>query len=180
MKSLEGMLLVASPHLQGSAFSRSVVFVLHHDENGAFGVVLNRPVTQAVSESLQESGLDVAQANVRVNLGGPQMNSILAIQQSPTGMTPCMDRGSCEAVLRQAAKSSGGPAVRVFVGHAGWSSEQLDAEVASGLWMTTAATPDHVFGEHEDLWATTVRQIGRSVLHESLGITGFPADPSVN
>ncbi|MCA9164049.1 MAG: YqgE/AlgH family protein [Planctomycetales bacterium] len=183
MNSLQGSLLVASPHLKDSPFSRSVVFLVRHDEQGAFGVVLNRPVRGAIRESLSPEVTGAADCDVQVKFGGPVMNSIVALEQQATNVAACTEPAACEAALRRAFQSTPSTpsrAVRIFIGHAGWQAGQLESELAQGVWMTTTATPAHVFGDDEQLWASTVREIGRSVLRESLGIARFPADPTMN
>ena len=180
MKSLEGTLLVASPYLHDSPFTRSVIFMVQHDEEGALGVVLNRPAGPAVAESLRQSGLDPDDGRVQVNVGGPVMNSVVALQQQPTGVRACSEPDACEAAIRRAAHGGGGSRVRIYIGHAGWSPGQLETELSLGFWMTASATCDHVFGDDEDLWVTTVREIGRSVLRDSLGIRSVPSEVGIN
>lgn len=66
------------------------------------------------------------------------------------------------------------PAFRVVVGQVGWSPDQLTHDLATGQWLTTPATPDLIFGIHDNLWQTAVKRVGACVLFESLGIVPSP------
>lgn len=67
------------------------------------------------------------------------------------------------------------PAFRVVVGQVGWPQEQLSHDLNAGLWLTTPATPDLIFGLHDDLWQTAVKRVGEMVLVEALGLPPHPA-----
>ena len=62
------------------------------------------------------------------------------------------------------------PAFRVVVGQVGWSPEQLAQDLGTGHWLTTPATPDLIFGIHDNLWQSAVKRVGACVLFDSLGI----------
>jgi putative AlgH/UPF0301 family transcriptional regulator len=61
-----------------------------------------------------------------------------------------------------------------------WGPGTLDLELRRGIWLSSAAGFEEIFSEHGDLWVDLVRQIGHSVLRDSLQIPSLPADPSVN
>ncbi|SNR27654.1 putative transcriptional regulator [Haloechinothrix alba] len=166
----QGSLLVADPGMSDPNFRRTVVYVLHHSEEGTLGVVLNRPSEVPVDEVLPSwSGHVVEPPSVFV--GGP-------VEQ---------DTPLCLAALR-AGESAGvvpgtigvrGPValvvldsdpdalvdrlrgLRVFAGYAGWDAGQLAGEIERGDWLTVPALPGDVLaGPDTDLWGHVLRRQG--------------------
>jgi putative transcriptional regulator len=180
-ESLTGQLLLASPALQDPNFTRAVVLVSIHSEEGAMGVVLNRPSAVTVSEAVPQLEPAVAELEP-VYVGGPvQPNSIVFLAEfldpSPAGLLvigrigfPAPDAGIDEltdATVRR----------RVFAGFAGWGEGQLDAEVDHGDWIAQAALPEDVFTDVPgELWSRVLTRKGGSYAL----IARMPADPSVN
>lgn len=179
-----GDLLVAVPHLADPSFRRTVVLVLHHDEDGAVGVVLNRPLELEVAAVLP-AWQDVMTQPPRLFQGGPVgLDGALGLATLPAGAEPP------PAVSRVAAAfgvvdldgdpegtARGVLGLRVFAGHAGWSAGQLDAEVAAGDWYVVPALPsDVVTGRPEQLWRTVLRRQGGALAVAA----AWPDDPSLN
>jgi putative transcriptional regulator len=179
--SLAGQLLLASPALRDPNFSRTVVLIGVHSEEGAMGVVLNRPSVVTVGEAVPqlEEALDESEP---VYVGGPvQPSSIVFLAEfldpAPAGLlvlgrigfpSPDADIGElAEATARR----------RVFAGYAGWGEGQLEAEVDQGDWIAHTALPEDVFTDApDDLWsAALVRKGGSYAL-----LARMPADPTVN
>ncbi|HEX4106699.1 MAG TPA: YqgE/AlgH family protein [Solirubrobacteraceae bacterium] len=177
METLRGQLLVATPALIDPNFRRSVVLIGEHSEEGALGVVLNRPAAQTIDEVAPEVGQEGA-----LYVGGPvQPGSLLVLAEfedpSDAGLL-IVDRigftspGADLAVLDGWARQ-----VRFFAGYAGWGPGQLDGEVENGDWIPLAFVVDDAFGiEPETLWPRVLeRQGGRLAL-----LARMPDDPSVN
>jgi putative transcriptional regulator len=180
-ESLTGQLLLASPTLRDPNFSRTVVLVSVHSEEGAMGVVLNRPSAVTVSEAVPQLEDAVAEQEP-VYVGGPvQPSSIVFLAEfldpSPAGLLvlgrigfPAPDAGIEELTEATARR-------RVFAGYAGWGEGQLDAEVEEGDWIAHTALPEDVFTDlPEELWATVLTRKGGSYAL----IARMPSDPSVN
>jgi putative transcriptional regulator len=180
-ESLTGQLLLASPTLRDPNFMRTVVLVSVHSEEGAMGVVLNRPSEVTVSEAVPQLEDAVAEEEP-VYVGGPvQPSSIVFLAEfldpSPAGLLvlgrigfPAPDAGIEELTEATARR-------RVFAGYAGWGEGQLDAEVEEGDWIAHTALPEDVFTElPEELWATVLTRKGGSYAL----IARMPPDPSVN
>ena len=70
--------------------------------------------------------------------------------------------------------------VLFFAGNAGWGAGQLEMEMEEGAWLTVPATAAHVFGDHDSLWQTLLREIGRNKTQALLGGKDVPDDPSLN
>jgi putative transcriptional regulator len=183
MKSLQGHLLVASPHLMDPNFTRTVVLLIHHSEEGAFGVVLNRPADNTVGELWEQVAETPCESDRRVNVGGPVAGPLIAVHTDRhlaemeilPGLYFAAQREHLEKLLGQ-----GDRPFRLFIGHSGWGGGQLEDELKEGAWLTTPATVDAVFGEDAELWKKAAQHIGLSLLSSTLKIKDIPDDPSVN
>src|SRR5271167_3200527 len=144
--SLTGQLLLASPALQDPNFRRTVVLIGVHSEEGAMGVVLNRPSNVTVAEVVPQLEQAVRDAEP-VYVGGPvQQDSVVFLAEfldpSPAGLLVLGRIGfpqpdaSIDELTEATARG------RVFAGYAGWGEGQLDAEVEEGDWIPDAAVPD--------------------------------------
>jgi putative transcriptional regulator len=180
-ESLAGQLLLASPALQDPNFTRTVVLVSLHTDEGAMGLVLNRPSSVTVSDAVPQLEQAVSDAE-RVYVGGPvQPTSVVFLAEfldpSPAGLLvlgrigfPAPDAGIEELIE---ATERG----RVFAGYAGWGEGQLDAEIEQGDWIAHAALPEDVFTDvPEELWSAVLTRKGGSYAL----IARMPPDPSVN
>lgn len=180
MQSLKGHLLVAGPTLVDPNFRRTVVLVGEHSEEGAMGVVLNRPSEATVVDALPELGV-LVQGPAVVHVGGPVQPSaivVLAEFEEPdraaslvidsVGFLPAEVDPDALGELRR---------TRVFAGYAGWGPQQLDAELDEGSWIVEPALPDDVFAEGTvDLWSEVLRRKGGP-----FGVLALmPPDPSRN
>ena len=178
-KSLEGQLLVAAPSLQSPPFHHAVILLMEHGPEGALGVVLNRPIQETVSELWKKVGSTPPKSDRLVHFGGPVSGPLLALHLSPKlgekrvppGVYLAAARDHLERLVRQDKIP-----FRLFVGHAGWTGGQLENELAQGVWMTLPARPEHVFADEQNLWKSTLQQIGWSVINGAGEIKHQPAD----
>ena len=179
--SLAGRLLVASTTLQDPNFARAVVLIGMHSEEGALGLVLNRPSTATVSAAVPQLEEMVAEEEP-VFVGGPvraQTIVMLAEFLDPAAASLLVlgriGLPAPDASLDQLAAATARR--RVFAGYAGWGEGQLDAEVRQGDWITDDALPDDVFtAVPETLWSDVLtRKGGRYAL-----IARMPLDPSLD
>ena len=182
MESLRGQLLIASPALFDPNFRRTVVLVTEHNEDGAMGVVLNRPSETSVAdgapplERLVEEG-------ARVHVGGPvepAAVTVLAEFDDPDDAAAIVvgDVGFVRADAELDDLPSGTRRARVFAGYCGWAPGQLEAELGGDeSWIVAQPLPDDVFAEDaEDLWSAVLRRKGGQFAIVAL----MPYDPSVN
>lgn len=175
-EGLAGRLLVASPLLKDGVFDRSVVFVLQHDDDGAVGVVLNRPSEVDVSDVAPDWWTHACPPSV-VFTGGP-VSPMQLLGLARLRLTFGEEGAAIGTVdLTEDADSERVETVRVFAGYAGWSAGQLEGEIAAGGWyIATAAAGDAFSAEPEELWRTVLRrQHGQLAL-----LATFPEDPSLN
>ena len=172
-ESLSGQLVIASPSMS-DYFHRSVVLVVEHGDEGAFGLVLNQPSESTVGEATPELGELIGAEHI-IHVGGPvQPNAVTAVGEhsDPSEATKLIVGGVGMVNLDQPPELN---RVRVFAGYAGWGGGQLDAEIEADAWIVEPAHPDDPFGEG-DLWAAVLGRKGG----EFALLARMPADPSVN
>jgi putative transcriptional regulator len=174
MTSLRGNLLIAAPSLY-DFFRRTVVLLIEHTEEGAFGVVLNRPSETEVREAVPALEA-LAESGELVRVGGPvSPETVVALGEfeDPSdsaklivGDLGLVDPDIAEPDLRR---------LRVYAGHAGWGPGQLETELERDAWIVEPASPDDPFRE-EDLWSELLqRKGGKYAL-----LATMPEDPSQN
>jgi len=179
--SLRGQLLIATPTLTDPNFARSVVLIAEHSEDGAMGLVLNRPLGVLVADAVEPLAA-LVDADAAVYQGGPvEPQAVLALAEftDPSDAVSLAfdeigfvssdpDVETLRAAVRQA---------RVFAGYAGWSPGQLEEELAEDAWIVEPARGADVFTDDADeLWANVLRR--RGAVGTMLAM--MPQDPSVN
>lgn len=181
---LQGKLLVAAPRLLDPNFARSVVLVLAHGDQGAVGLVLNRPTLTLVSSPLPEWE-ELASAPPVVFVGGPvSEGSICLAQVKPQvpvpedGYLPL--HGSLGTVDLEADPAFVSPWVeklRIFAGYGGWAPGQLEDEIEEGAWWVLDPTDDDVFSaDPGGLWKRVLRRQGGKLAL----VSAYPQDPRLN
>jgi putative transcriptional regulator len=183
MKSLKGRFLVASPHLADPNFFRSVVLMIQHDEEGAFGVVLNRPTNNTIADLWELISQLPCDNQDPVHVGGPVAGPLIALHSDFPHSEMEVTRGvylasDKESIIQIVTKPQG--SFRLFVGYSGWAAGQLDAELEAGGWLTEPATREDIFSDHADLWNRVSRRIGLEILSPTIKNLWVPDDPSMN
>ncbi len=183
MNSMQGYLLVASPHLPDENFFRTVVLIVQHDDEHAFGLVLNRPGTSHLKEVWSKVCDTPCRSDQLIRIGGPLDGPLMAIHGSEDfgeiqvlpGIYFATQRSNLQGIVGQKEDQ-----FVVFSGYSGWAARQLDNELRVGGWMTIEADPEFVFADAEDLWHLTARAIGSEILQSTLNVAHVPDDPSMN
>jgi putative transcriptional regulator len=181
MESVRGQLLIAGPGLLDPNFWRTVVLMVEHNDEGALGLVLNRPSETAVGEAVPELG-ELVDLDERLFIGGPVQPSaviILAEFEDPAdaALSAFDDVGVLASEASAQDSSSAVRRGRAFVGHSGWGPGQLDSELERGDWILEPANRHDAFADHPmDLWPAVLTRKGGSYAL----IARMPADPSVN
>lgn len=186
LRVLPGTLLAAWPDLVDPNFMHAVVLIIQHDDEGAFGLVVNKPSDVTTAQLLPEQP-DLGRVDFPVHIGGPVDPGFLqflhTVPDSVPGGFPLDGNlwlgGEVEALGRYVAEDPQGArsSVRMFVGYSGWGSGQLEEELGIGSWLPAPATVTAVFGgSGESTWRGVVRSIGE----EGKGLAGQPPDPSWN
>ena len=181
MESLRGQLLVAGPDLLDPNFRRSVLLVGEHGDEGAMGVILNRPSPVSVADAVPPLADLVDDADL-VHVGGPvqpQAIVVLGDFRDPDEAAALVlgSIGFLPAEIESAADVGSLDRARVFAGYAGWGPGQLESEIAEESWIIEQALPEDVFTEdHEDLWSAVLRRKGGAFAV----LAQMPPDPSSN
>lgn len=180
-----GKLLVATPRTVGEVFRRSVVLMLQHDEDGAQGVVLNRPMAAPVSAVLPY-WQDYVTDPSNVFQGGPvALDSALGLvtvpgdkAQEPMGVRLLFGGiGLVDLDIPPIVVMPEVAGLRIFAGYAGWSAGQLDQEIRAGGWYVVEAEARDAFtSEPELLWSTVLRRQRGNLAW----VASFPDDPTMN
>lgn len=153
----KGKLLVATELIRGDIFVHTVVLLLHYDETGAVGLVINRPTDVEPRELLADDD-DIASYDGTLYWGGPvEMDSIRALLRSDTPPRSAERIAGTVYMLPfhdALTELSGGTAhLRFFIGIAGWAPGQLELELAAGSWTVVPATDDRIFAKDPStLW----------------------------
>jgi putative transcriptional regulator len=181
MESLRGQLLIASPGLIDPNFRRTVVLVGDHGEQGAMGVVLNRPSATTVEEAVPLLS-EVVDAEEPVHVGGPvQQQAIVVLgefdEPERAGVLVFGSVGFVPGEVDDAVDLGEMVRARVFAGYAGWGPGQLENELQEAAWIVAPAAPDDVFTADPDaLWSMVLRRKGGLFAF----IATIPPDPSLN
>lgn len=180
MDSLRGQLLIAGPALLDPNFRRTVVLVCAHSEEGALGLVLNRPSPLAVGDAIPELTEALGDSG-RLWTGGPVQPSSIVL------LADFLDPGDALLVSGTVGLVTDGSALdeladrtrrlRAFLGHSGWGPGQLDDEVEREDWIVApGAAGDPFSDDAAGMWSGALQALGgRYVL-----LARMPDDPSLN
>ncbi|GAA1923664.1 YqgE/AlgH family protein [Nocardioides hwasunensis] len=184
MQPASGMLLVAAPALQDPHFAETVVLLLDTNDEGALGVVLNRPSQVLVADVLEPWRDVVAEPEVLFRGGPVGTDGALAVarlrdaQDTPVGWRPVAGLvGMVDLDTPTELVDGSLTAMRVFAGYAGWGAGQLEGEVERGDWYVVVAESSDAFrGDTTGLWRDVMRrQPGMLAWHANR-----PVDPDLN
>ncbi len=178
--SLRGQLLIAGPTLWDPNFRRTVVLIGHHDDDGAVGVVLNRPLDATVAEAVPPLS-SLVPPDEPLFRGGPVQPDaavVLADFEEPAraGILALDTIGFLPEEV-ESDEVGGLRRARVFAGYAGWGAGQLEAEMEESSWHVTPAHPGDVFTDEPDaLWTSAVGRLGPAYRI----LRTMPFDPQLN
>ena len=179
MESARGQLLIAGPTLLDPNFWRTVVLVVEHNEEGALGLVLNRPSETVVSDAVPELA-ELIDGDKLLYIGGPvQPAAVVVLARFEDPSDSALIAFDDVGVLASGDPNEDAGVIegRAFVGHAGWGAGQLDAEIQRGDWILEPAQRGDAFSESpRDLWASVLTRKGGSYAL----VARMPPDPSSN
>lgn len=186
MASLQGNFLIASPASPYGGdinFNRSVVLMVKHDDEGAFGLVLNRPTGNTVAEVWKLVSEASSDRQDPIYLGGPVQGPLMAVH----GLASAAESEILEGVFLSAHKDQLKEVVaaedtpfRLFTGYSGWGAGQLEGELEAGGWLIAPATAELVFHDKDDLWERVMHRVAKDILAPSLKSKHTPPDPTLN
>jgi putative transcriptional regulator len=177
--NLTNHFLIAMPSLSDPNFSRTVTYLCSHDEDGAMGIVINRPLGVTLGEMLGQMGISATHANVQdipVLQGGPVLPERGFVLHRPASTWDAVlevaDTGVAVATSRdilQAIALGDGPTdVVVALGYAGWAAGQLEDELGANAWLSGPADQNIIFeAPHDQRWSLAARTLGVEIEHLS-------------
>jgi putative transcriptional regulator len=182
-KNLTGHFLVASRYLRDPNFARSVVLMIQHSNEGAMGVVINRPSEKTVREVWELIGNDPCEREDLIFIGGPVSGPIIALHSVEEfsqhevlpGLYVATHKDAIDVLVRKKNIS-----LRLYSGHSGWGNGQLEGELEAGGWLYTRANLEDVFATHDTIWKTVTERIGLEIMAPELHQEHVPPDPSLN
>lgn len=170
--SLVGRLLIAMPSLGDPNFRRSVVLLgAHSIDEGAFGLIVNRPLEVELSEILNELGLEVSAGDLPPVLSGGPVEPSHGFVLFELGDRPPGDddlvlpdgltvSGNTETLVDFATGGQSGR-YSLILGYSGWYPGQLEVEIEENSWLVAPLEPSIVFDTpYDDRWVAALRSIG--------------------
>ena len=167
-------------------FARTVVLLLDHDQDGALGVVLNRPTDVAVADVLPAWGGHASPPDVVFHGGPVGTNAALGVMQVtgtdlPVGFRAMFGGAPTTGLIDLDTPvellAGGFDGLRIFAGYAGWGPGQLESEIDEGGWIVADSEPGDLTRPGSDsLWAEVLERQGGTVAL----LARYPADPTLN
>jgi putative transcriptional regulator len=168
---LTNQFLIAMPTLEDPNFFHSVTYICEHNEEGALGLVINRPLDMQLGEILEHIQVQESTPEARqipVHLGGPVQQDRGFVLHSPLGqweatlkVTDRIGITSSIDILKAIATNEGPENSLVALGYAGWGSGQLEQELADNAWLSCPADPDILFNTPDGArWKAAAGSLG--------------------
>lgn len=187
MKFIAGRLLIASPYLSDGNFFRSVIYIIRHDEQGAFGLLLNRPTNHTLEEIFADRIGHNPKRSDPIYVGGPVEGPLMALHTVSGLGEPCgpnvLDFGIApdhpdfhNAIAASplwvtadddhliALVDRTDVQARFVVKYSGWGPGQLDSELEQGGWLVGPSDWQVIFSGHDMMWELAVKKLGRDII----------------
>ena len=182
VKPERGKILISEPLLMDYYFKRSVVLLAEHNEEGTFGVIMNKPLSVRLNEVVK----DFPDFDSEIYLGGPVQSDSLffihTIGEKIEGSHEIIDGiywgGEMEAVKEMISLNLIKPdEIRFYIGYSGWSPKQLDEELVKNSWVVSLAKASYLLNTNPGvLWKQSLEKLGE----EYSQWTKYPDDPMLN
>ena len=163
------LLLLSMPQMADPNFARAVVLLCDYTADGAFGLVVNRQMTEPAWTMVKTEPPIAVDRDLRLWHGGPVAPQKTWVLMSEAHGPEDEQREICPGVLlsvsheltMQLLQTPPTTRARVVVGYAGWGPGQLEQELASSSWLLTDVDPQLIFGVPADeMWETAIRRLG--------------------
>ena len=174
MKSLKHQFLISMPSMTESNFAHTVTYLCDHDQDGAMGLIINRPTDIPLDEIFNQLDIDDdtrAHARQPIYSGGPVQTDrgfILHPKDkqwdSTINIAGNISLTTSKDILTAIARDEGPQDCLVALGYAGWSAGQLEEELADNFWIVVPASKDIIFNTpHDERLNAAVAQLGISL-----------------
>ena len=180
----KGIFLVANPSLRDHNFRQTVILLCEHGEEGALGVVVNRPTKINITEVLPQIPILEGQKHMVFSGGPVQRNHLLILYRTPEEPENThhvfngVYLGGNMTALEEIVKNPFSPDnFRAFMGYSGWAPGQLENEMESGSWLTLPADSSFMFDwDHTRVWTDILQSLGTQYqIYRDM-----PIDPQMN
>lgn len=171
--NLTGKMLIAMPGMRDPRFEHSVILICAHSEDGAMGLVVNRPMPEiGFSDLLQQLGIETTDTaiDIPVGFGGPVepgRGFVLhrrlhdAVEGENMRIGDDLAMSTTRDILEDYANGRGPQPAMLALGYAGWGPGQLDSEILGNGWLTTDRYDDIIFGpDNSGKWNAALRGMG--------------------
>jgi putative transcriptional regulator len=186
LRTEPGSVIAAGPDMLDPNFMHSVVLMIQHTEQGAYGLVINRPAAITVDVLMPDHPL-LGNEKFPIYAGGPVgLDTLQFVHRAGAEVPGGLELGGglslggeldalAHFIARRGVEAAG--SVRMIVGYSGWGAGQLDHELSLGAWLPAALDPSWIFeADPHATWRHVVRSLGR----EAAGLEHLPPDVSWN
>jgi putative transcriptional regulator len=186
LRTEPGSVIAAAPDMLDPNFMHTVVLMIQHTDQGAYGLVINRPAAITV-DKLMPDHPRLGREKFPIFAGGPVgLDTLQFVHRAGDEVPGGLDLGDglflggeldalSEFIARHGAEAA--DRVRMVVGYSGWGGGQLDHELSTGSWLPAALQPDWIFQpDPQATWRRVLRSLGR----EAAGLEDLPPDVSWN
>lgn len=178
MNSLQNHFLIAMPAMGDPNFNQTVTYICEHNEHGALGIIINRPIEMQVGEILEQLSFEVsneAAAEQPVLGGGPVhrdrgfvLHQSEHDYESTLAATDAIKVTMSQDILDAVAQGEGPSRMLVALGCAGWEAGQLEDELVSNAWLSVPADPQIIFDTPFELrWTAAAALLGVDITQMS-------------
>ena len=166
-KNLHHHFLIAMPSLQDINFSRAVIFIEEHTEEGTIGLIINKPLQINLGTVLSHLKLSTTSQNIadqEVLMGGPigqDQGFVLHRSNDPSNRHDQIELSSSKELLRLISNNQGPSDFLVTLGYSGWEPGQLSQEILQNDWLTVPASPSILFNTPiQARWEAAINLLG--------------------
>jgi len=172
MSSLENHILISMPHMQDPYFGQSIILVCEHSNNGAMGLIINKPFEKpelrVLFQKLPENQDEILKIIPKVYFGGPVLiESGIVVHSSSYTSKDSMKISdefsitSSSKILQDIADGNGPEQYKLMLGHSGWGANQLEREIENGDWLMQSTSYNFVFNTEESkMWKMAAGSFG--------------------
>lgn len=183
MKSLQGHFLIASHELTDPNFFQTVVLLVQHDDEGAMGLIVNRPSETPLKKLWKKLEQGVCRHTGVLYRGGPCEGPLMALHDAPEladstvldGLYYSTGRDSIAELVAKPPQF-----LKLFAGYSGWGAEQLENELAEGSWRVLTAKREHLSADDLQLWRKLTGDIIGAELIRAANVKHVPKDLRLN